>query len=142
MNYQIGDLQKWDERIGKIIEEIGLDCYPQEFEICDQNDMLGYMAYTGLPSHYSHWSFGKAFERQKTLYKIGISGLPYEMVINSDPCLAYLMKDNTLLLSIGNPVPLILTVVPGSTATFGITSMLGFTKNAMLTGSSRANRGY
>jgi len=97
MTYQIKGLQKWDERILRIIEEIGLDCYPQEFEICDQNDMLGYMAYTGLPSHYPHWSFGKAFERQKTLYKLGISGLPYEMVINSDPCLAYLMKDNTLL---------------------------------------------
>jgi len=100
MNYQIKDLQKWDKRILGIIEGIGLDCWPQEFEICDQNDMLGYMAYTGLPSHYPHWSFGKAFERQKTLYKLGVSGLPYEMVINSDPCLAYLMKDNTLLLQI------------------------------------------
>ncbi|MGA1875347.1 MAG: SpoVR family protein [bacterium] len=100
MNYQIEDLHTWDERIGRAVQEIGLDCYPQEFEICDQNDMLGYMAYSGMPSHYPHWSFGKAFERQKTLYKIGIGGLPYEMVINSNPCLAYLMKDNTLLLQI------------------------------------------
>ncbi|MEW6382016.1 MAG: SpoVR family protein [bacterium] len=100
MNYQIKDLKEWDEKILKIVHEVGLDCYPQEFEICDHNDMLGYMAYTGMPSHYPHWSFGKAFERQKTMYKLGVSGLPYEMVINSNPCLAYLMKDNTLLLQI------------------------------------------
>jgi len=100
MNYQIKDLEEWNERILKIVQEIGLDCYPQEFEICDHNEMLGYMAYTGMPSHYPHWSFGKAFERQKTMYKLGVSGLPYEMVINSNPCLAYLMKDNTLLLQI------------------------------------------
>ncbi|MCL6583868.1 MAG: SpoVR family protein [bacterium] len=100
MNYQLKDLKEWDEKILKIVHEVGLDCYPQEFEICDHNDMLGYMAYTGMPSHYPHWSFGKAFERQKTMYKLGVSGLPYEMVINSNPCLAYLMKDNTLLLQI------------------------------------------
>ncbi len=100
MKYRFEDLQKWDEKIFKVVEGVGLDCYPQEFEICDQNEMLGYIAYTGMPSHYPHWSFGKAFERQKTLYKTGISGLPYEMVINSNPCLAYLMKDNTLLLQI------------------------------------------
>jgi len=49
------DLQKWDERILGIIKEIGLDCYPQEFEICDQNDMLGYMErYAGI--HGLYWS--------------------------------------------------------------------------------------
>lgn len=100
MNYQIKDLKEWNEKILKIVHEVGLDCYPQEFEICDHNDMLGYIAYTGMPSHYPHWSFGKSFERQKTMYKLGVSGLPYEMVINSNPCLAYLMKDNTLLLQI------------------------------------------
>lgn len=62
--------------------------------------MIGYMAYSGMPSHYSHWSFGKNYERQKTLYEYGVSGLPYEMVINSNPCIAYLMRDNSLLLQI------------------------------------------
>ncbi|MCS6893949.1 MAG: SpoVR family protein, partial [Deltaproteobacteria bacterium] len=64
------------------------------------NQMIGFMAYGGLPSRYSHWSFGKAFEKTKMLYSYGITGLPYEMVINSDPCLAYLMKDNSLCLQI------------------------------------------
>jgi len=100
MEYTATELQCWDEQIIKIVKEIGLNCYPQEFEVCDQTEMLGYTAYTGMPSHYPHWSFGKAFERQKMLYKLGMTGLPYEMVINSNPCLAYLMKDNTLLLQI------------------------------------------
>src|SRR5438876_12382881 len=62
--------------------------------------MLGYMAYSGMPSHYPHWSYGKAYEKLKTLYDYGVSGLPYEMVINSNPALAYLMRDNSLCLQI------------------------------------------
>src|ERR1043166_10214396 len=62
--------------------------------------MLGYMAYSGMPSHYPHWSYGKSYEKLKTLYDYGVSGLPYEMVINSSPALAYLMRDNSLLLQI------------------------------------------
>lgn len=100
MNYSVEDLQKWDDRIFEKIQEFGLDPFPQHFEICDHFQMLGYMAYSGMPSRYPHWSFGKAYEKQKTLYDYGISGLPYEMVINSNPCLAYLMRDNSLLLQI------------------------------------------
>ena len=62
--------------------------------------MLGYEAYLGMPSKYPHWSYGKAYDKNKTLYSLNMTGLPYEMVINSDPCLGYLMKENTLLLQI------------------------------------------
>jgi len=79
---------------------MGLDYYPQEFEIVSYDDMLGYEAYMGMPVRYRHWSFGKAYERKKTFYHYNLTGLPYEMVINSNPCLAYLMKDNTLLLQV------------------------------------------
>jgi stage V sporulation protein R len=99
-DYTIADLESWDERIREKVEEFGLSCYPQEFEICDHGDMLGYMAYSGMPSHYPHWSYGKAYEKLKTLYDHGVSGLPYEMVINSNPALAYLMRDNSLCLHI------------------------------------------
>ncbi|MDG2307280.1 MAG: SpoVR family protein [Candidatus Binatia bacterium] len=99
-NYSIDDLEGWDERIREKVEEFGLDPYPQEFEICDHNDMLGYMTYSGMPSHYPHWSYGKSFEKTKTMYDHGVSGLPYEMVINSNPSLGYLMRDNTLCLQI------------------------------------------
>jgi stage V sporulation protein R len=98
--YSIGELEDWDRRIQEKAGEFGLDCYPQQFEICDHNQMLSSMAYSGVPSHYPHWSYGKSYEKQKTLYDYGVSGLPYEMVINSNPALAYLMRDNSLLLQI------------------------------------------
>jgi stage V sporulation protein R len=98
--YSVEDLKDWDQRIREKAREFGLDCYPQQFEICDHNQMLSNMAYSGAPAHYPHWSFGKTYEKQKTLYDYGVSGLPYEMVINSNPALAYLMRDNTLLLQI------------------------------------------
>ncbi len=99
-NWDLNDLEYWDTRIRELVAEFGLDTYPQEFEVCDQNSMLGYMAYHGMPSHYPHWSYGKAFEQTKTMYDHGVTGLPYEMVINSSPCLAYLMRDNSLCLQI------------------------------------------
>lgn len=98
--WNISDLEYWDERIREKAEKFGLSCYPQEFEICNHLQMLGFMAYSGMPSHYPHWSYGKAYERLKTLYDYGISGLPYEMVINSNPALAYLMAGNSLALQI------------------------------------------
>ena len=58
------------------------------------------MVYSGMPSHYPHWSYGKSFEKLKTLYDYGVSGLPYEMVINSNPSIAYLMRDNSLALQV------------------------------------------
>ncbi len=99
-SYEQKDLEYWDRRIREKVDEFGLRCYPQEFEICDHNDMLGYMAYSGMPSHYPHWSYGKSYEKLKTMYDYGVSGLPYEMVINSSPALAYLMRDNSLCLQV------------------------------------------
>src|ERR1700752_5271302 len=99
-NYEVTDLVEWDSRVQDLAAGFGLNWYPQEFEICDHNGMLGYMAYSGMPSHYPHWSYGKSYEKLKTLYDYGVNGLPYEMVINSDPAIAYLMRDNTPLLQI------------------------------------------
>lgn len=98
--YSIAELEMWNERIQALARDFGLDPCPQEFEICDQEQMLGYMVYSGMPSHYPHWSYGKNYEKLKTLYNYGVSGLPYEMVINSNPSIAYLMRDNSLLLQI------------------------------------------
>ncbi|MDZ7780619.1 MAG: SpoVR family protein [Gemmatimonadota bacterium] len=95
-SWTIDELQRWDEHIREQAEAFGLVLRPQEFEICDREQMLGYMAYSGMPSHYPHWSYGKRYERMKTLHDYGVTGLPYEMVINSHPALAYLMRDNTL----------------------------------------------
>jgi stage V sporulation protein R len=99
-DWDIKDLEYWDEKIREKAAEFGLSWYPQEFEICDYHQMLSYMAYTGMPAHYPHWSYGKAYEKTKTLYDYGVSGLPYEMVIAANPAVAYLMRDNSLCLQI------------------------------------------
>jgi len=100
LGYSFIDVENWNGKIEKRVKEYGLDFYPQEFEMIGFNEMIGYEAYVGMPSRYPHWSFGKSYEKNKTLYSLNLTGLPYEMVINSDPCLAYLMKENTLLLQI------------------------------------------
>ncbi len=100
LDYTIKDLEYWNDKIEEIVDEVGLDCYKQEFEMVDYKDMLSYEVYVGMPSRYPHWSYGKAYEKLKTLYNYNLTGLPYEMVINSNPSQAYLMKDNTLLLQI------------------------------------------
>ena len=100
MEYTVRELEKWNKIIEQKATELGLDYYPQEFEIIGFNEMIGYEAYVGMPSRYHHWSYGKAYEKNKTLYSFNLTGLPYEMVINSDPCLGYLMRENTLLLQI------------------------------------------
>lgn len=100
MEYNVSTLEKWNEVIEEKARALGLKFYPQEFEIIGFNEMLGYEAYVGMPSKYPHWSYGKAYDKNKTLYSLNMTGLPYEMVINSDPCLAYLMRENTLLLQI------------------------------------------
>ena len=100
MEYTLKALESWNEIIEDLAKEVGLDFYAQEFEIIGYKDMLSYEAYLGMPSRYPHWSFGKSYEKTSTIYKYNLTGLPYEMVINSDPCIAYLMKENTLLLQI------------------------------------------
>jgi stage V sporulation protein R len=94
------DLTYWDEKILRVAEDLGLDWFPIDYEIIDYQEMLGAMAYTGLPTHYRHWSYGKAYERTHTLYNMGQQGLPYEMIINSNPSIAYLMRENPLYIHI------------------------------------------
>ena len=93
-------LEEWDTRLVKMAKEYGLDWFPIVYETCDYYEMIGTMAYHGMPSHYGHWSFGKSFERTHTMYNAGLEGLPYELIINSDPSLAYLMEENPLYLQI------------------------------------------
>ena len=99
-NWKVKDLKQWNNRIEQLVKEYGLNCYDQDFEVCNYNDMIGYQSYHGMPTMYPHWSFGKAFEKQQILYKHKMTGLAYEIVINSDPCLAYLMDDNPLSMQI------------------------------------------
>jgi stage V sporulation protein R len=63
VSVDLDELKRWDDEIVKLVDAYGLDCFQQEFEICDHNEMMGYMAYSGMPSHYPHWSYGKSFEK-------------------------------------------------------------------------------
>ena len=94
------DLLHWDEKILEVASDLGLDWHPIDYEIIDYQEMLGAMAYVGLPTHYRHWSYGKEYERTHTLYNMGQTGLPYEMIINSNPSIAYLMRENALYIHI------------------------------------------
>jgi len=95
-DWTTSDLVRWDNKIIRIAENLGLDWHPIDYEIIDYQEMLGAMAYTGLPTHYRHWSYGKEYERTHTLYNMGQTGLPYEMIINSNPSIAYLMRESAL----------------------------------------------
>ena len=95
-DWSYSDLEKWDKEICKVAKDIGLDWYPVEYEVIDYHEMIGAMAYVGMPTHYRHWSYGKSFERTHTMYNLGMEGLPYEMIINSNPSIAYLMKENPM----------------------------------------------
>ena len=92
--WTVEELAEWDEKICKLGSDYGLEWYDIQYEIIDYHEMIGAMAYTGLPTHYKHWSFGKSYERTHTLYNAGLQGLPYEMIINSNPSIAYLMREN------------------------------------------------
>src|ERR1700745_1378473 len=75
--------------------ELGLNTYPNQIEIITSEQMLDAFASGGLPLLYKHWSFGKHFVHEEAAYRRGLKGLAYEVVINSSPCISYLMEENT-----------------------------------------------
>src|SRR5271166_4943352 len=94
----------WDfetiQRINDAVEEIavnelGLNVYPNQIEVISTEQMLDAYASIGMPLFYKHWSFGKHFTQHEALYRRGVRGLAYEIVINSSPCISYLMEENT-----------------------------------------------
>ena len=99
-DWTLEDLSYYDDKICKLAKKHGLDWYPIVYETCDYYEMIGNMAYHGMPTHYSHWSYGKSFERTHQMYNAGVEGLPYELIINSNPSISYLMRENPLYLQI------------------------------------------
>ena len=75
--------------------ELGLDTYPNQIEVITAEQMLDAYSSAGMPLFYKHWSFGKHFAHHEAFYRKGIMGLAYEIVINSSPCISYLMEENT-----------------------------------------------
>ncbi len=82
------------EEIG--LGELELDIYPNVIEVITSEQMLDAYASIGLPRMYRHWSFGKHFVRDELHYRKGARALAYELVINSDPCINYIMEENSM----------------------------------------------
>ncbi|QBM16011.1 hypothetical protein MARI_00910 [Marinobacter sp. JH2] len=89
-------IQKYDEAIAECAAEFGLDTYPNQIEVITAEQMMDAYSSVGMPVGYNHWSFGKQFLQTSKGYQRGQMGLAYEIVINSNPCIAYLMEENTL----------------------------------------------
>lgn len=83
------------EEITEIAKGFGLDFYPMRYEICPADIIYTFGAY-GMPTRFSHWSFGKSFYRMKLQYDLNLSKI-YELVINSNPCYAFLLDGNSLI---------------------------------------------
>src|SRR5947209_16071501 len=90
---EIGGLEKALEQIWEVAHKFGLDPYPVRFEIVPATVMYEVGSYT-LPGRYSHWTFGKAYHRMKTMYDFGLSKI-YEVVINTNPSYGFLLETNS-----------------------------------------------
>ena len=88
-------IEQYHEAIRATAWRFGLDTYPNQLEIITAEQMMDAYASVGMPVNYRHWSYGKEFIANEKNYKRGHMGLAYEIVINSDPCISYLMEENT-----------------------------------------------
>jgi spore cortex formation protein SpoVR/YcgB (stage V sporulation) len=89
-------LEDVDREIARIAGQFDLDTYPNQIEIITSEQMMDAYASAAMPINYHHWSFGKHFLSVENSYRRGHMGLAYEIVFNSNPCIAYLMEENTL----------------------------------------------
>jgi stage V sporulation protein R len=92
-------LKRAYDAVGAVaLGELGLDIYPNQIEVITFEQMLDAYSSIGMPLMYKHWSFGKRFVRDELLYRNGLQNLAYEIVINSNPCIVYLMEENSMMM--------------------------------------------
>ena len=89
------ELEKERKRICKLAEDAGLDFFDTIFELVTYDQINQIAAYGGFPVRYPHWRWGMEYEQLSKSYEYGLSKI-YELVINTDPCYAYLMEGNEL----------------------------------------------
>jgi stage V sporulation protein R len=75
--------------------ELGLETFPNQIEVITAEQMLDAYSSTGMPLLYRHWSFGKRFAQYEGVYHAGLQGLAYEIVINANPCISYVLEENS-----------------------------------------------
>ncbi len=89
-------IERYDREIARIAAGYRLETYPNQIEVIRSDQMMDAYASVGMPVGYNHWSYGKQFLNVERDYKRGQMGLAYEIVINSNPCIAYLMEENSM----------------------------------------------
>jgi stage V sporulation protein R len=89
-------LRRYDEEIAGLAKDFGLETFPNQIEVISAEQMMDAYASVGMPIGYHHWSFGKHFVGVEKSYQRGQMGLAYELVINSNPCISYLMEENSM----------------------------------------------
>jgi stage V sporulation protein R len=95
-DWDYSTIQRCHDEIEKIgLGDLGLDVYTNQIEVIGTEQMLDAYSSIGMPLFYKHWSFGKQFSRNEAMYRAGMQGLAYEIVINSNPCISYIMEENT-----------------------------------------------
>lgn len=87
----------WEECERFAKEHLKQTYYPAQIEVVSAQQMLDAYTSSGLPIYYPHWSFGKELVRSEKDYLTGKVSLAHEIVINSNPCIAYLMEENGAL---------------------------------------------
>jgi stage V sporulation protein R len=89
------DLAAANEQIRATAKSYGLDFFDVIFEMLDYDQINQIASYGGFPVRYPHWHFGMEYERMSKQHNYGL-GRIYEMVINTDPCYAYLQRSNSI----------------------------------------------
>lgn len=90
------ELERERDKIRQIAVDHGLDFFEVIYEMIDFQQMNEIAAYMGFPTRYPHWRWGMEYERMRKSYAYGLHRI-YEMVINTDPCYAYLLGSNELV---------------------------------------------
>jgi len=90
------ELQRANEEIKAHAKSFGLDFFDTVFEVIDYKQINEIAALGGFPTRYPHWRFGMEYDRLSKSYQFGLHKI-YEMVINNDPCYAYLMRSNSIV---------------------------------------------
>ena len=129
-------LAKVEDRIYQIADEMGLEYCPIEFDIVPSKKMIELMAYL-LPGNISNWKYGRDYEKIRTIQEKSHYNLPLEMVINTDPSRAYLMKENTFAIQ-----ALVMAHVVGHVAYFTMNAHFKPTDKQIVTVLSQASKRF
>jgi stage V sporulation protein R len=89
------ELLEMQHKVDEYARSYGLDMFDIYYEMLDYDEINMVASYMGFPVRYPHWKWGMEYERLSKSYEYGLHKI-YEMVINNDPCYAYLLESNSM----------------------------------------------